>query len=333
MVPSFAITLLLSSFVVAIVLEALVLNAAHRLQIYAQPNSRSFHEDPIPGIGGIAIVVPVCGYLAYSIWFSATGSESVNGVLAGGIVLAVVGLLDDLMELGSAFRFACQLFAVALLFYFMGLDWSLPLIGVVGFILLWHINLFNFMDGIDGIAGVQVMVFCAGSLLLGIGAHTWVSELHWVLLGATLGFLAFNWYPAKIFMGDVGSLFLGLVLGALVIEIARIDPVPLVASLILLAGFLFDASYTLCVRMLTRQRFMEAHRSHLYQQLAARIGHLLTTLGFAVFGLIWLLPLAALSLNFPGLNLVWIGAAIAPLFGLAIWFRAGIAAGRPEVEQ
>ena len=142
MVPSFAITLLLSSFVVAIVLEALVLNAAHRLQIYAQPNSRSFHEDPIPGIGGIAIVLPVCGYLAYSIW--STGPESVSGVLAGGIVLAVVGLLDDLMELGSAFRFACQLFAVALVFYFMGLEWSLPLIGVVGFMLLWHINLFNF---------------------------------------------------------------------------------------------------------------------------------------------------------------------------------------------
>jgi Fuc2NAc and GlcNAc transferase len=109
--------------------------------------------------------------------------------------------------------------------------------------------------------------------------------------------------------------------------------VQLVASLILLAGFLFDASYTLCVRMLTRQRFMEAHRSHLYQQLAASIGHLRTTLGFLVFGLTWLLPLAALSLSFPGLNLVWIGLAIVPLVGLAIWFRAGIPAGGSEVER
>ncbi len=98
---------------------------------------------------------------------------------------------------------------------------------------------------------------------------------------------------------------------------------PLVASLILLAGFWFDASYTLCVRMMSGQKFVQAHRSHLYQQLAAKKGHRWTTLVYAAFAVVWLLPLAAFSANFPQLNVVWLALSISPMAAAAWYFQAG----------
>ena len=179
--------------------------------------------------------------------------------------------------------------------------------------MVWFVNLYNFMDGIDGYAAVQCLLYCAGALWLADANGGWALGLLWVLSGATLGFLAFNLPPAKIFMGDVGSGFLGLAIAVAAVQLAANSALPLVASLILLSGFWFDATVTLCVRLLTGQKFMQARRSHLYQRWCDRYGHGRTTVLLGGFGLVWLLPLAAMSVWVPQWQYAMLALAIVPL--------------------
>jgi Fuc2NAc and GlcNAc transferase len=190
-------------------------------------------------------------------------------------------------------------------------------------VVLWIVNLYNFMDGIDGIAASQCVVFCAGVLLIGHPA-AFVGEFLWILLGATVGFLWFNRPPARIFMGDVGVGFLGLLVGVIGLTLDARHQMPLIASMILLAGFWFDATYTLCVRIATGQQFASAHRSHLYQRCAARFGHGRTTSMFVVFAIVWLMPLAWLCVRVPRWGFAWLAVAVAPLAVAAVRVRAGL---------
>jgi Fuc2NAc and GlcNAc transferase len=319
-VVSATLTLLVGGFVATLLLEWLVLRLVRHYQLLAIPNARSSHVDATPTLGGIAIVLTVCGYLLSQV---SAGVDPAVGLLLGGGVLAIVGFGDDIRDLSALVRLACQVVAVALVLVYLSTGWSWWLLGLVAFLLVWQVNLYNFMDGIDGIAGAQVLVFCTGVTLVTGGVPGWLGELVWLLLGSALGFLAFNWPPAKIFMGDVGSGFLGLVLGFLVVTLAEETFLPLVASLILLAGFWFDASYTLCVRIVTGQNFLSAHRSHIYQKLAMVTGHRATTAAFLLFGALWLVPLAWVSTMWPDWSLVCLAAAVLPLAVAAVRLRAG----------
>jgi Fuc2NAc and GlcNAc transferase len=309
---------LVASFLVSILLLTVLIKLAPRFELIAHPNARSSHHSATPTMGGIAIVIPV---------FVALGAGAVvsgDGLLLGSVVLlAVIGFLDDLRELGAGLRLSLQAIAVVLFLYGADLGLAVFWQGVIGLLLLWHVNLYNFMDGIDGIAAIQTLIFCIGSLLLTGGVAGDTGLLIWTISGATLGFLAFNWPPARIFMGDVGSLVLGLIVGALVIELHRTVGLPFLASIILLTGFWFDASYTLCIRVFTGQPFAQAHRSHLYQRLSDRIGHLGTTLLFALMGLIWLLPLAWLSVGHPVWSPACVAVAALPYLAGAVFLRAG----------
>ena len=142
-----------------------------------------------------------------------------------------------------------------------------------------------------------------------------------------LAFLVYNWTPARIFMGDTGSVFLGLLIGVAVVQLVAQYGVPLLACTILLTAFWFDASYTLCVRIATRQPFTEPHRSHLYQKLAARIGTLWTMLGFSALCVLWLLPLAVAAASFGDslvLGAAFQGLALLPVAVAAWRLRAGL---------
>jgi Fuc2NAc and GlcNAc transferase len=320
-----AMLIVLSSFVGSLLLLALILHLTRRLEILAHPNDRSSHAIATPTMGGIAIVLPIIILLAalFRIEYWAEDGMMLRLLIAVPI-LAVVGFIDDLKGLGAAIRLVCQAACVALVL--QGFELSLPMlwIAVIGFLLLWHVNLYNFMDGIDGIAAVQTLLFCLGVLFLADGVTGGWGLLLWAISGATIGFLAFNWPPARIFMGDVGALVLGLVLGALVIALNESGEVPFIASIILLSGFWFDASYTLCVRMLTGQPFTQAHRSHLYQRLSDRLGHLGATSVFAALGLIWLLPLAWLSMQQPRWALACLLASSLPFLAGAVALKAGV---------
>lgn len=324
MVLEAGITLLLVGFFVTGIGELLVLKAAHTWQIYAHANERSSHEHPTPSIGGLAFVLPVLVLLGY---LASVGYGNLLGLACGCALVAGVSLWDDLAELSPKVRLPIHLVCVALallsLSPLQSESLSLWWLLLFGLAIAWHLNLFNFMDGIDGYAGSQCLLFAAGSLLITSGGAGWTGAVLHLLVGSSIGFLVYNWPPARIFMGDVGSSFLGLLIGVLVAQMALTGVQPLIASLILLAGFWFDASYTLCVRILTRQRFTQAHRSHLYQRLTDQHSHRWVTLVFWVFGIFWLLPLAWLSKEMPSYAGLLLTFALIPLLYACWRTRAG----------
>ena len=315
--------------IAAAALARVLIAVTTRRAILAIPNERSSHTIPTPTLGGISIAVPVLVWSGY--WI---GQDPLTwAVLGGGSLLAVLGMVDDLRDLSARVRFPIQCVAAA--FAVAMVPVAIPLIvapisihpiwmvyGLDFLIVLWMVNLYNFMDGIDGIAAIQCIVYCAGVLLIGHPA-AFMAEFLWVLLGSTAGFLAFNYAPARIFMGDVASGLLGLLVAIAALTLDAREQMPLIASLILLAGFWFDATYTLCVRIASGQKFASAHRSHLYQKCAERFGHGRTTTMFTGYAVVWLMPLSALATAAPQWGLILLVAAVVPLLIAAVRMHAG----------
>jgi Fuc2NAc and GlcNAc transferase len=191
---------------------------------------------------------------------------------------------------------------------------------------VWLINLTNFMDGIDGLAAVEAISVCAGGSLIHLwtvpGGNGWLGPL--MLASATLGFLIWNLPPAKIFMGDAGSGFLGLMLATFSLQSASIAPTLFVSWVILLGVFIVDATLTLLRRVVYGEKFYEAHRSHAYQHAAERLGaHSPVTLIVGAINLCWLLPLALLVAAEVLPSALGLSFAYAPLVAAALWLKAG----------
>lgn len=304
------------------------------------PNGRSSHTVPTPRGGGVAIVA---GYLIALVWMFGGGAIALSAFLSlfgAGFFIAALGFLDDHGHIAARWRLLGHFLASTWGLFWLG---GLPSINVLGatlepgvignvlaaFYLVWLLNLYNFMDGIDGIASVEAITVCAGAVLIyaleGITSLIWPAVL---LTGAVVGFLIWNFPPAKIFMGDAGSGFLGIILGLLSLQAAWISSQLLWAWLILLGVFIVDATVTLIRRLIRGDKVYEAHRSHAYQFASRQFGrHLPVTSAVGVINLCWLLPVALWVAHF-GLDGA-VGAVIAyvPLVILAIRFRAG------ELEQ
>jgi len=197
---------------------------------------------------------------------------------------------------------------------------------LAAFYLAWLLNLYNFMDGINGIASLEAITVASGGAVLYLVSDPtsprWLTPL--VLAATTLGFLYWNFPKARIFMGDVGSGFLGITLGVLSIQAAQVDSNLFWAWLILLGAFVVDATVTLMRRVLRGETFYEAHRTHAYQYAARLYGaHAPVSVVFAVINLVFLLPIASLVAaglldGFLGLLLAYI-----PLVGVAYRYKAG----------
>ena len=223
---------------------------------------------------------------------------------------------------------------------YSGLDIELRGWVLKGLLLLtavWWINLFNFMDGIDGIAGMQAIFMLLSAAGLAVYAHpealyspVWV----WMVCisAATAGFLLLNWPPAKIFMGDVGSTWLAFVVFALALPSIQAGWLSYTSWLVLSALFVTDATVTLVTRMLRGERWYQAHRSHAYQRLSRKwqddrkAGHRAVTLLFLGVNVLWLAPLATATLLLPSYDWLWLMLAYSPLV-VCTW-RLG--AGRPD---
>ena len=301
------------------------------------PNERSSHVAPTPRGGGLAIVVSLLAGLVALYVVGEINEMLLFAVGGGGLAVAVVGLVDDQRGLSPRIRLVVHFAAVVWALYWLcgmpplpvgggyvvaGPAWTA--LGAIG--LVWLLNLYNFMDGIDGIAGVEAVCVALGALLLGGGA-TWA-----VLAGAASGFLVLNWPPARIFMGDVGSGFLGFVLGVLAVDAAAWEFVPLASSGILLGVFLVDATVTLFHRWLRGERLSQAHRSHAYQHAARRWGgHRPVVVGVIAINLGWLLPWAWVAQAWPRWSMAAVVVALAPLVALAWRLRAGAEAGEKAV--
>ncbi|AYF87478.1 MULTISPECIES: glycosyltransferase family 4 protein [unclassified Pseudomonas] len=300
------------------------------------PNARSSHAVPTPRGGGVSIVLaflatlPLLGVMAVLSW------PVVFALLGAGALVAMVGFLDDHGHIPARWRLLGHFSAAAWALWWFG---GLPKVVVFGALvdlgwfgnilaaiyLVWLLNLYNFMDGIDGIAAVEAICIClGGALLYWLKGQEALVVVPLMLGLATAGFLYWNFPPARIFMGDAGSGFLGISLGLLSIHAAWVSPELLWSWIVLLGVFVVDSTWTLLRRLLRGDRVYEAHRSHAYQYAARKFGrHLPVTLAVAAINLFWLLPLALWVAVGGGEGLVAVVLAYLPILALAIRFKAG----------
>ncbi|MFN6963414.1 MAG: MraY family glycosyltransferase [Pyrinomonadaceae bacterium] len=247
------------------------------------PNHRSSHDQPVPRGGGVVIVILTLAGYAAACWRE-PGLFS-WGYLAGALLIAAISMVDDIKHVPFLIRLAVHTAAAVMLIADLGAFASVDLFGpqrsiALGAIgppltvlwLVWLVNAYNFMDGIDGIAGIQALaaagMWVAVGVLFGSYGQTLMMA---VLCASVIGFLVHNWHPAKIFMGDVGSAFLGFTFASTPILFSRqaadMRGSFWVLAAIVLWPFLFDSVFTLIRRALRGERVWTAHRSHLYQRL------------------------------------------------------------------
>jgi len=259
-------------FLLSFTLTYFIKNYAIKKSLVAKVTDRSSHSVPTPHGGGIAVAVIWFAGISY-LFFMNDINSSLYFALMIGVVISVVSYFDDLFELSAMFRLVAQTLVALLGLYYLGglheidlLFFSLEnqfLTNIFAFLMvIWFINLYNFLDGIDGYAGSEaVFLGLAGFLLFG-GSH------FLVLIVAVLGFLVWNWHKAKIFMGDVGSTLLGYNVAIFTIYYANSESSSGMWIWIILFGlFWFDATLTLFRRKLKGEKLSQAHRKHAYQRL------------------------------------------------------------------
>lgn len=253
-----------------------------RRGILDHPNERSSHETPTPrGAGLVIFIVSLSAYIGFGL-YGLYGLYGLSwGYICSAVVLAVVSWVDDLVSLSFINRMIAHSAAITLLVADVGYFDSITLpywgnldLGAFGLIItfLWifgFLNAFNFMDGIDGIAGSQAFAAAVGWLISGLIVGNTFFLLYGVVLAASvLGFLIFNWHPARIFMGDVGSCFLGFTLAAMpLLSSQKERPQLFFIAVIFVWPFVFDVIFTFIRRIFLKHRVWEPHREHIYQRL------------------------------------------------------------------
>lgn len=298
------------------------------------PNERSSHAIATPRGGGLAIVmIFVFGLLALKIFYPL--SNIWIAFLGASVLVALVGFIDDHGHIPAQWRLIGHFVAAIWALIWLGGFPSIPLFGAtydMGFVgdalavfgLVWLLNLYNFMDGIDGIAASEAVFVAAAGLLFAVSAqHINLQLVAMLIIGSTLGFLAWNWPPAKIFMGDVGSGFLGIVLGIYGWWAIAEDVITIWTWLIVLGVFVVDATVTLIRRLIKGLKWYEAHRSHTYQYAARRWGHLRVTLAVGLINIMWILPIAYLTNIYRGWGIQLTLLAYSPLVVLVFMLREG----------
>ena len=246
----------------------------NKLAAIDKPNSRSMHSAPTPRGGGLAVLTPLL--LVYAI---SLGDFMAPNIVIGLLLVAIVSYIDDRRSLSSSLRLAVHVIAACVLVLPQGHSLYIG----IGLCLLtvWCINLYNFMDGIDGLAAS--MGFVGFLTIYFVNLHNGQAQLapiSSIVAFSCLGFLVFNFPPAKIFLGDVGSASLGYLMAVAIVLTPSGGLSDSWGPLLIFAPFLLDATFTIARRALSGEKFWTAHRSHLYQRLALRVGARRTLLAF-----------------------------------------------------
>jgi Fuc2NAc and GlcNAc transferase len=299
-------------------------------------NARSSHVGTMPRGGGVAIVL-VCGVGVPGLWaLGWLDRDLALALLGGGLPIAGIGFLDDRRSVSVRLRLLVHWASAAWVVVCFGglppmqvghhlydLGWVGHLLAVTA--VVWVVNLFNFMDGIDGIAGIEaVMVATLGAVFAGVIGAPGVSAAAALFAAACGGFLLWNWPPARIFMGDAGSGFLGMYIAVLALACARSSAIAVFIWLILAGAFFVDATVTFLRRLLRGARVHEAHREHAYQRLSRRwSSHLRVDVALIGINLVWLGPCAwAASVNPEAAGYIVL-VALAPIAVAATMLGAG----------
>jgi UDP-N-acetylmuramyl pentapeptide phosphotransferase/UDP-N-acetylglucosamine-1-phosphate transferase len=301
-----------AAFVVSFIAARLLVGRFGRLAL-DHPNERSLHERPVPRTGGIAILLGVAAAAAFdaALWLP----------LAVALGLAAVSFVDDLRGIPTALRLVLHL-AVAGFFCWYVLAPIHPLeLALITLGVAWLTNLYNFMDGADGLAGgMAVIGFGAYAAAAWSAGHGALAALSLALAAAAAGFLAHNFHPARIFLGDVGSIPLGFLAGALGVLGWRDDVWPLWFPVLVFGPFIGDATITLIKRAVRGERVWRAHREHYYQRMVRMgFGHRATAwVAYAAMALCAALALLGRGES-PALQAAAFFTGVALLAALAIW--------------
>jgi Fuc2NAc and GlcNAc transferase len=295
----------------AFITRQLVMNS-HRFSKMDIPNERSSHQTPTPRGGGLSFVATsIVGFLLLAL-NSTLDRVDLLALCCAGMIVAIAGHLDDRQKIsGATIRLVLHAISAIVLIVGIGFPSQILLFdqtintGIVGSILgviylMWLLNLFNFMDGTDGIAASEAIFVCLAGAILNHHVLSGInhSAAAVVLAASIFGFLLYNWSPAEIFMGDVGSGYLGIAIGGLSLMAAKQQHEILWLWIILLGVFVSDATVTLIRRLLRKQKPHVAHRSHAYQHLAIRFdSHAKVSLFVLAINVAWLFPIAFLVAN------------------------------------
>ncbi len=271
------------------------------------PNERSSHQRPTPRGGGMAIVMTFSLSILGLIWQHKIDFHLAWTLLGGGFMVALIGYCDDIFSIRARWRILLHLIAAVWAIYWLGVPPILHQLGVLLALLgiVWCINFYNFMDGIDGLAGSEgVFVAVSAGITLSYLGTGQITLVFGFLTFAIAGFTLWNWPPAKIFLGDVGSGYLGYVFAVLGLYTINIKLLPLSFWCVISAVFLWDSTFTLLYRIYDGKKWYSAHREHAYQQLIAHgFSHQFTTIAVSIINICFLLPLALAILHWPNQSL------------------------------
>jgi Fuc2NAc and GlcNAc transferase len=300
------------------------------------PNERSSHSTPTPRGGGVSVVLTFLAAVCLLFVSNLLSSAMFLAVCGSGGLVALIGFIDDHGHLAPRWRLLGHFSAGAWALFWMG---GLPPLDVLGYrlelqwlgyglaalYLVWLLNLYNFMDGIDGIASVEGITACLSAAAIYIlSGHINLAWPPVMLAMALCGFLYWNFPPARIFMGDAGSGFIGIILGVFSLQAGWAASEFFFIWIILLGVFIIDATLTLIRRLLRGERVHEAHRSHAYQYASRQCGrHLPVTLGVLAINVFWLFPVAcAVAMDYVD-GLIGVVISYLPLVFLAVKYHAG----------
>ncbi len=301
------------SFVVAFIAMRVLLSRFGHVAL-DRPNERSLHERPIPRTGGIGVLLAACVALLF-------GASELWIPIAIALGLAAVSIADDLRGLAAWARLLAHFAAAGVLvWYFLSPMHPLEL-ALLALALAWLTNLYNFMDGSDGLAGgMSVIGFGCYALAAGMDGDLPLATLCGAIAASSAAFLIHNFHPARLFLGDVGSIPLGFLAGALGLIGWTGDHWPLWFPLLVFAPFIGDATVTLARRLARGERIWRAHREHYYQRLVRLgAGHRATAL--AAYALMLVCAIAAFYARDAAVSVqvAAIGAAALPLAAAALW--------------
>lgn len=332
------------TFAATVLLSYLLRYLLESWQILDFPNHRSSHTEPLPRGGGLAICVVFLVALFVTGFYQSLDSDFVTAIFIGSPIIALIGLSDDIFNPNVFIRFVAMLIVIAFCVWQLGipavpfgtfmLSSTFLLFPIAVLFLLWLVNLFNFMDGIDAIASVEAIsvALIAALLLVVLASEYDLAKVLVLMACAVAGFLVLNWPPAKIFMGDVASGFLGFVLGLFAIKTSVQETMNVWVWLILLGLFFIDATVTIIKRIINREKFYQAHRQHAYQRIALylqktkkrdlrtarKYAHQTVSLGVVGINFLWLAPFALLAGLYPEWGIVYAFIALTPLVILVL---------------
>jgi Fuc2NAc and GlcNAc transferase len=325
------------SFLLSFLLTNYYRKFAFHWNILDYPNIRSSHQEPVPRGAGIAFFITMNVVLGILVYTKQLTLKYTYPVFLGGPSVVLLGYWDDLRSVPALIRLFVH-FLVAL-FIFSLISGGLTKEVEISFLpawpwlvqafcilfIAWFINLYNFMDGADGLA-CSIGMVGAGLIatLSFIQGNMDLAIIYAVLAYALAGFLVFNWQPARVFMGDSGAYYLGYIFGSLALVSKMYYDSSLYVHLIIFGFFIVDATWTLFRRVLRFEKVYTAHKLHAFQKLMDRgWGHARVTSLYILVTILWLFPMAGLSMSFKDYSFFFLVVAYIPIFAFILWIKAG----------